>query len=169
MKTRRKRVEAGRRQRMETSLTLIRPDGSQIRLGTLTDQVFSFQTEDGWQIHWSVNEARRRAEASAPLMTISLAETGMTREILLRLYPSLDEAHALTTDLTKPLLFVPLDDECVLIDGHHRTLKALLTGVDILPCYVLSQEDTDASRILLLPPGNGLSEDIFRSETGGNG
>jgi hypothetical protein len=168
MKTRRKRAERGRRERLETSLELVRPDGTRIRLGSLTDQVYSFQTEDGWQRHWSVNEARKRAEANAEPMTISLAETGMTADIARRLYPGLDETYAVTTDLTKPLLFVPLDGECVLIDGWHRTFKALLTGVDVLPCYVLSQEDADASQILILPPGKGLSDDIFGAEAGGS-
>lgn len=155
------RQKSGAQQQRETSLEIIRPDGSRIHLGSLTDQVYSFQDEEGWQYHWSVTEARKRAEANSELVTISLSETGMTADIAKRLYPGLDEHYALTTDLSKPLLFVPLDNECVLIDGWHRTLKALLTGVDVLPCYILSQEDADASRILLLPPGQGLSEDIF--------
>lgn len=167
MRTRSKRAESDLRGRLETSLTLVRPDGSSIRLGALTDQVYSFQDEEGWQYHWSVNEARKRAEANAELVTISLSEAGMTVDLARKLYPDLDATYALTTDLSKPLLFVPLGEECVLIDGWHRTLKALLTGVDVLPCYVLSPEDEAASRILVLPPGKGLSEDIFGPDAGG--
>ena len=167
----------GDRSNSGPGLALVRPDGTSIDLGSLTDQVFSFQDADGWQYHWSVAEARKRALAGGtPPLTLSLSGTGLTVADLFRLYPGLDAAHALTRDLARPLLFVPLDDgegeagegtgeavppRCVLIDGWHRTLKALLMGVDVLPCYVLSREDADASRILALPPGMGLSEAIF--------
>lgn len=161
MKSRKRRAESGRRQSLCSSLELIRPDGTRINLGSLTDQAYSFEAESGWQYHWSVAEAKRRAEANCALMTISLSETGMTPDIARRLYQGIDERYAMTTDLAKPLLFVPLDNESVLIDGWHRAMKALLTGVDVLPCYVLSQEDADASRILLLPPGHGLSSELF--------
>lgn len=137
-------------------LKLVRPDGAILHLGSLTDQVYSFEDEEGWQYHWSVYEAKQRAEKNSELGTFSVQEAGITTDLLLRMYPDLDEAYALTTDLMRPLLFVPLDGKHVLIDGCHRTLKATLVGVDILPCYVLSYADEEASRIATFPPGKGI-------------
>ena len=144
-------------QRPPRGLKLTRPDGQTILLGSVFDQVFSYNTEDGWQYHWSVAEAKRRAYATAVLKGISLSGTGMTRELILSLYPDLDEKRALTRDLTVPLLFLPFCGEYVLIDGWHRTYKALLTGIDILPCYLLSEQDTQDCLIIALPPGQGLT------------
>ena len=45
--------------------------------------------------------------------------------MLLHLYPDIDPAYALTTDLSQPLLFAPIGDKVRLIDGSHRVLKAL--------------------------------------------
>ena len=53
-------------------------------------------------------------------------------------------------------MFVPVDDKVRLIDGWHRLLKAVLTGVDILPAYFLTQEEADACLVCCLPPGQGL-------------
>ena len=143
------------KQRPQAGLKLLRPDGQTVHLGSAFDQVFSYDTEDGWQYHWSVAEAKRRAEATV-LSEISLSETGMTRELILSLYPDLDERYALTRDLTQPLLFLPFYGKHVLIDGWHRTYKALLTGVDILPCYLLSEKDTKDCLIIALPPGETI-------------
>ena len=145
------------KQRPPIGLKLRRPDGQTVHLGSAFDQAFSYDTEDGWQYHWSVAEAKRRAEATATLGEISLSETGMTRELILSLYPDLDEKRALTRDLTIPLLFLPFYGQHVLIDGWHRTYKALLTGVDILPCYVLTEQDANACLIIALPPGQTLT------------
>ena len=40
-------------------------------------------------------------------------------------------------------LFVTLSGKLVLIDGNHRAAKALLLGVDVLPAYLLTQEEAD--------------------------
>jgi hypothetical protein len=141
------------------TLTLIRPDGAVIELGRAEDQVYSFQEEDGTQYHWSVAEARKRAEANAVLGALSLEEAGVTPDLLRRMYPDLDEVYALTTDLSRPLLFVPLEGKHVLIDGWHRAFRGAVERVDLLPCYVLSQEDADACLIVKLPPGRGLPMD----------
>ena len=145
------------KQRPKSGLELLRPDGQTLLLGSAFDQVFSYDTEDGWQYHWSVAEAKRRAEATAVLEEISLLETGMNLARIRQLYPDLDEKRALTRDLSQPLLFLPFYGQHVLIDGWHRTYKALLTGVDILPCYLLSEQDTKACLIIALPPGRTLS------------
>lgn len=146
-----------KRKRSEARIGIVRTDGSVLDLGYAFDQVYSFQAQDGEQYHWSVAEARKRAEASGDLGTVSLSEAGMTVEMVRKLYSGLNETYALTTDLTRPLLFVPFKGEHVLIDGWHRVLKAASIGVDILPCYMLSQQDADACLIVRVPLKKGDS------------
>jgi hypothetical protein len=87
---------------------------------------------------------------------VCLSEIGLTCDSIRAHYQDLDEAHAMATDLSKPLLFVPFGGSHQLIDGWHRLFKAAATGVDVLPALVLTQEDADASLIMRLPPGQGL-------------
>ena len=137
-------------------MRLLRSDGAEVFLGSLLDQVYSFEDDDGTQYHWSVAEASRRALLRGQYWTVSLSEIGLTCASIRARYQDLDEAHALTRDLSKPLLFVPFGGSHQLIDGWHRLFKAAATGVDVLPALVLSQEDADASLIVRLAPGHGL-------------
>src|ERR1700685_1537666 len=121
-----------------------------------TEQVFSYEDGDGTQYFWRVSAGYAFAHARNEIESLSLSQCGMTLEQLLRQYTGLDLAYALTTDLTAPLLLVPLRDEFVLIDGSHRAAKALLLGIDTLPAYFLTQEEADAILLLTLPPGAGL-------------
>jgi len=156
---------------VQEAIRLLRLDGNIVELGSNVDQVYSYETDAGWQYHWSIVEATKRAKARGELTSISLSDVGMTQEMVRLMNRSLDEAYALTTDLLKPVLFVPFyperDDKTspvqgkvhVLIDGWHRVFHALCIGVDVLPCYVLTEADTDASLVIKLPPGKGLSFD----------
>lgn len=137
-------------------LHIMRPDGAVLTIRSLTDQVYSMEDEEGRQWHWSVAEGRRLAEARGELFTVSLAQMGVTREFIRRQYEGLDEAYALTTDLTEPLLFVPFRNKCQLIDGWHRMMKAALLGVDVLLAYFLTEEEADACLVCTLPPGQGV-------------
>jgi hypothetical protein len=137
-------------------LRIVREDGRVIDLGDLTDQVYSMEDQDGTQYHWSVAAGLRLATARGQVWTVSLRQMGVTADLLRSLYHGLDEAHALTTDLSRPLLFVPFRGEDQLIDGWHRLLKAALTGVDALPAYFLTQAEADACLVCVLPPGRGL-------------
>lgn len=137
-------------------LSIIRPDKVEVSLGSPFDQVYSLEDLDGWQYYWSVAEATRRAKASDPLFTISLSEIGITCDFIRSQYDGLDEAHAMTTCLMRPLLFVPHKGQVQLIDGWHRLFKAATLGVDILPAWMLSEEDGAASLVIQLPPGHGL-------------
>ena len=140
----------------DSALRLLRPDGVEILLGSLRDQVYSMQDEQGWQYYWSVAEATRRALTGAEWLVFSLTEAGITPEVIRRLYDGMDETFALTRDLSCPLLFVPLGESHQLIDGWHRLFKAATQGVNTLPALLLSQEDADASLVVKLPPGQGL-------------
>jgi hypothetical protein len=137
-------------------LHIVRSDGAVLKIRSLSDQVYSMEDEAGWQWHWSVSEGRRLAEARGELCTVSLAEMGVNVDFIRRQYDGLDEAYALTTDLSRPLLFVPFRDKCRLIDGWHRLFKAAFLDVDVLPAYFLTQEEADAILVCKLPPGQGV-------------
>ena len=104
-------------------MKLVRPDGAEVLLGSLLDQVFSFEDDDGVQYHWSVAEASRRALLRGQYWTVCLSEIGLTCDSIRARYQDLDEAHALTRDLSQPLLFVPFRGSHQLIDGWHRLVR----------------------------------------------
>ena len=138
-------------------LHIVRGDGAVLRIRSMADQVYSFEAKDGWQYHWSITEARERAEARGELFTVSLSEMGATPDFIRRQYDGLDEAYALTTDLSQPLLFVPFCGKSQLIDGWHRLFKAAILGVDEMLAYFLTEEEADAVLVCKLPPGQGLN------------
>src|SRR5690349_13797913 len=119
-------------------LHIRRPDGAVISIQNLTDQVYSMEDNEGWQWHWNVAEGWRIAEARGEIFTVSLLELGVNVERIRRQYDDMDEAYALTTDLSKPLLFVPFREKCQLIDGWHRLFKAAFFGVDELLAFFLT-------------------------------
>ncbi len=133
-----------------------RADGTWIEIGDLGGQIYGWNAPDGSQWYWSIVAATAFAHARDEVVMISLGDMGMTPELLLRQYPELDVAYALTTDISQPLLFVPLEGKVRLIDGSHRVCKALMLGVDILPACFLTQEEADQSLVARLPPGRGL-------------
>jgi hypothetical protein len=120
------------------------------------DKIFSYEDSQGLQHHWNITKGIKLAQARDDLHPISLKELGITVPFIHSQYTNLDEAYALTTDLTRPLLFVPLGDKVCLVDGWHRLYRAVVEGVDILPAYFLTQEEADAVLICTLPPDQGL-------------
>lgn len=134
-------------------MKLVRPDGAEVLLGSPFDQVYSMvDNTDGWQYCWSVAEATNRARIKADLVMFSLSEAGITPDVIRSLYEEMDEARAMSRDLSVPVLFIPFKERHQLIDGWHRLFKAAMIGVDMLPALILSQEDADASLILKQPP-----------------
>ena len=127
-----------------------------LSVGTLGDQVYSFEDADGWQYHWNVSEGMRLATARGELLAFSPKENGITAEDVEHRYPDIDVHHALKSDLTKPLLFVPFKGKAQLVDGWHRLYLAVLTGWEELDVYQLTQEEADACLLCVLPPGRGL-------------
>ena len=59
-------------------------------------------------------------------MVISLAEMEINAPMLLHLYPDIDPAYALTTDLSQPLLFAPIGDKVRLIDGSAPRFEGIV-------------------------------------------
>src|SRR5436309_1084100 len=104
-------------------------------------QVYEFNdSEDGKTYFWNATEGRRLAEARrAEIVPIRLAEVGMTREMILKMAPDLNQRYALSlpgTALLSPILFVEHRRKHVLIDGWNRLYKAAVQGFPVLPAYV---------------------------------
>jgi hypothetical protein len=118
---------------------------------SLRDETFSFQHE-GHTYVWNVTQAWRLVqELPRDPVYFHPAEQGVTVAHLNERYPSLDWEYAKTTDLTRPLLFVPYNGQAQMLDGWHRLGRAVLEGVAELPAYLLTQEEADECLILHLP------------------
>lgn len=126
-------------------------DGTYVEIGAPGDQIYTWDTPGGEQWYWSILAATAYAQARNEIVIISLAEMEITAPMLLHLYPDIDPAYALTTDLGQPLLFAPIGNKVRLIDGSHRVLKALFTRMDEMPAYFLTPEESEASLIARLP------------------
>ncbi len=137
-------------------LRIERADGTEMRFKSFTDQVYSMEDEQGWQWFWSVSEAMKLARDRGDFFTVSLSEMCMTTERIRSQYDGMDEVYAMTTDLTRPLIFVPFRDKHQLIDGWHRLFKASIQGVDVLLACCLTQEEAEDCLVCKLPPGKGL-------------
>lgn len=144
------------------------PDGSEMDVSVAAEgfvallkgergsQVYTANLLDGSQWHFHIDRALALAQRFCTLFTIRLSECGITPERVLSQYPELDREYALTTDLSRPLLFVPRPDkpdEDICIDGWHRVWKALQTGQDEMFAYFLDARMADAVCVLMIPPG----------------
>ena len=132
-------------------------DGTFVEIGQAGDQIYTWDAPGGEQWHWSILAATAFAQARNEVVVISLAAMDITAPMLLHLYPDIDPAHALTTDLSQPLLFAPIGDKVRLIDGSHRVMKALFHRIDELPAYFLTEEESEASLIARLPAIPGMT------------
>jgi hypothetical protein len=120
----------------------------------LTDQVFTFVDALGGEWHWNASQGMRIVEASgrAPCAFYP-SDHGLDIPQLQRQYESLDLDYAKTTDLTRPILFVPFHDgTSVLCDGWHRLAHALLLGVPCLLCHELTEAERDQILVMRIPP-----------------
>ena len=133
----------------------ILPGLPRIILLSACDQVFTFKDEDGCEWHWNASAGMRLIEqAPRPPCAFYPSDHGLTIEQLRKQYPDLDESYSLTTDLREPILFVPFPGgTSVLIDGWHRTARAVLEGVPFLLCYELTEEERDQILVMKIPPG----------------
>jgi hypothetical protein len=127
-----------------------------IAVESLHDEIFSYEESTGFQYHWNVTMGRRLAEARNDVRRFSLQEHGITIPFIHSQYTNLNEAYALTTDLSRPILLIPIGDKFCLADGWHRLFRAVMEGVDILPAYFLTEEEAGTVLICTLPPGEGL-------------
>jgi hypothetical protein len=120
----------------------------------LSDQVFTFVDSEGGEWHWNASLGMRIVEASgrAPCAFYP-SDHGLDIPQLQRQYETLDLEYAKTTDLTRPILFVPFHDgTSILCDGWHRLAKSILLGVPCLLCYELTEAERDQILVLHIPP-----------------
>ncbi|MFD8529473.1 hypothetical protein ACFV0L_18835 [Streptosporangium canum] len=91
---------------------------------------------------WNITAAERVVEGREPdCITVERAAA-----LLFLVY--IDEAHAATVDLTKPLILAPFADTGnIPIDGWHRIWKAQREGVETLPACALTPEEEYRVRI----------------------
>jgi hypothetical protein len=136
------------------SLKRLLPGSILLPARSLDDQIFSMDDADsGLTYHWNASEGRRLAERRGDILDFCPSDFGIDIAHIRERYQKLDEAYAMFTDLTVPLLFVPFAGKTTewptaqLIDGWHRLFKAVVTGVEVLPAYLLTQEEAD--RILI--------------------
>lgn len=138
-------------------LKLMLPTGQELVIENLFDEVFSTEDLEGVQYHWNVTKGRKLAEERGEVHIVSLSQMGVTIERIREQYDGMNELYALTTDLSKPLLFVPLKGEDQLIDGWNRLFHACFLGVDELPAYILTQAEADSCLLCTLPPEHGIN------------
>ena len=122
------------------------------QLSLVTHKAFTMIDETGWLMIFDITLGIQLAESLCPVQEISLSECGITIEEVRQRNSEVDEEHAMTTDLSSPLLFFHKGVEDHLIDGHHRLTKALLLGVDRVPVYILNEEQAESILVLKVAP-----------------
>jgi hypothetical protein len=119
---------------------------------SLGDEKFEF-THEGHTFVWNISKAWRLIEGSPRDPDyFRPADQGVTVEHLEERYPSLNWEYAKTTDLSRPLLFVPYRGQAQMVDGWHRIARAVLEGVEELPAYLLTEAEADACLLMHLAP-----------------
>ena len=137
-------------------LKLLLPNGQEVTIENPLDQVFSTETDAGVQYHWNVTQGIRLAQKRGIVHIVSLSQMGVTIESIREQYDGMNELYALSTDLSLPIAFVPLEGKDKLVDGWHRLFKAAVMGIDELPAYILTQEEADSCLICKLAPEQGI-------------
>ena len=120
----------------------------------LSDQVFTFTDSEGWQWHWNASAGMRLVQASGrqPL-TFYPSDHGLSLKHLQKQYPDLDLDYAKTTDIRRPILFVPFRDRTsVLADGWHRVARAVMEGIPFLLCHELTPDEAERVLVMKIPP-----------------
>jgi hypothetical protein len=118
---------------------------------------FVHEATEGTLYAWDVTAAERIVADGRPAMLFNLEEQGVTTAIIERIYSGLNRAHALSADLTRPLIAIPYRGEILLIDGWHRLWRAAHEGVPELQMHLLSSEEASSIKCLELPPGHGVN------------
>jgi hypothetical protein len=119
--------------------------GESLATEHIADQIYSFVDEDGTRYHWNTTIGNQIAEQSGRETDLFCpSDQGVDLAHIRKRYPEINEDYAMTTDITKPLLFVPFKGKMQLVDGWHRLLKAVTLGVLEVSAHVLTQEEADS-------------------------
>jgi len=120
----------------------------QIRHSSLTSfriETYSYTAINGDRYRWNITEALRLIERSPREPDwFAPQEQGVTIPHIRERAPELDAAYAMTTDVAKPLLFIPFEGRHLLVDGWHRLYRAVAEGVTDLMAYTLTEEEAAA-------------------------
>lgn len=114
------------------------------------DQFFAWESQKtGNRFLWNIHKAFTLA-ITDEAGSVSLSDCGITLESHREIASDVDEVYAMQTNCNFAVLFTPDPEgsgEYILIDGNHRTRKALLTGRDVIPAYLLTPEQSTASLV----------------------
>lgn len=124
-----------------------------MRLGASAQEVAVVEMSDDSQLFWNVTQGYCLARARGGLCSFAPQQAGHSATDVLLAYENLDIAYALSTDLSRPVLFVTYRGKRYLADGWHRMYRALTQNVPRLSAYVLTEQETEAILLLHLSPG----------------
>ena len=104
---------------------------------------------DVQQAHWLLRESPRRSVRIDVTVWALLYGLDGNPASPIGVGPLFDPVHAMTTDLTRPLILATIptggDAETqLIIDGSHRLYRAYLEGRDSLPAHILTAAESDA-------------------------
>src|SRR2546430_2590732 len=122
----------------------------------LHHQVYTHEADDGTFRAWDATQGNEIASDGRSPTLFDLIEHGVTPDLVKKLYPDIDEDHAMTTDLDRPLLSIPFFGTILFIDGWHRLWKAAHLNVPQMLMYELTQAEADSILWMELPTGLGL-------------
>jgi hypothetical protein len=100
---------------------------------------------------WDITAALALVEGRTPNATITVADAALWLPLIV-----INEAHAATVDLDKPVLIVPIHDPkepdapfagYLIIDGWHRIYRATHEGVETLVAHLLAVEEERQCRL----------------------
>jgi hypothetical protein len=116
-------------------------------------EVFSWQWPDGTEVTWSIERAKAACEGREPTGEVPLEAIKGTMDMN-EGSKDIDDAFAMTKDLSKPLICVlsPIRHEgklsIIIIDGWHRMRKAVLTNTPSLKFYLLGPQIEEQCRVV---------------------
>jgi DNA repair protein RadC len=99
---------------------------------------------------WDVTAGLRIAADGRPTVPFNLRELDLTIERIETLYQGIDSNYAMSTNLSRPLLYIPFFGAILVIDGWHRMWKAANLGIPELSVWRLNKEEADSIKWLEL-------------------
>ena len=132
------------------------PGAIVIAVPPLEHLAFIHEGPDGTTRAWDITRGNAIAADGRPTETFSLTDHGVTLDFIKQNYVEIDLTYALITDLTRPLLVIPLGEEILILDGWHRLARAAIEGMKTLPMRLLTEEEADSIQWLELPAGHGI-------------
>ena len=132
------------------------PGAIVIALPPMEHLAFIHEGPDGTTRAWDITRGNAVGADGRPLKKFSLADHGVTLDFIRQNYVEIDLDYARTTDLSRPLLVIPLGEEILILDGWHRLARAVMEGIEELPICMLTQAEADSIQWLELPAGHGI-------------